>query len=197
MATELGRFLSEQLASLPADHPDRAFLGHIERTTKSYIDRPKENPLSNLTPRKKELLGLIVQGFSNGKIAETLVLRRKSVEFHIHQLYRQMGLSRKNSNFDPRVNATLCYIDNTPFFENPVLSYFGENEITPLTSREKTIASYIGQGYTNQAVADFLTISQRTVSNHVNSILSKVPVKHETYNSRVVLALFAQTRHVL
>jgi len=198
MATELGRFLSGQLANLPANHPDRAFLEDTERLTESYINKPKENPLSCLTPREKEVLGLIAQGFSNGKIAETLGLNTRGVESHIQKIYRQLGVSSKNSKFGPRVQTALCYIENTPSFENPVERYFGGNEIASLTRRQKAIVRYVGQGYTNQAIADFLTISRNAVEGHINRILSeKLLVDHETHDSRVMLALVSQTRHAI
>lgn len=40
MAAELGKFLSEQLAKLPSDHPDRVFLEGIEKTTAAFTKRP-------------------------------------------------------------------------------------------------------------------------------------------------------------
>jgi DNA-binding NarL/FixJ family response regulator len=55
-----------------------------------------------------------------------------------------------------------------------------------LTERETEILSLIGQGRTNQEIADHLVISERTVRTHVSNILSKLAL-----TSRTQAALFA------
>lgn len=41
MAIELQRFLTDQLARLPADHPDRRFLAGLASTVTAYTERPE------------------------------------------------------------------------------------------------------------------------------------------------------------
>lgn len=65
--------------------------------------------LSRLTPRQREVLDLIAQGFSNAAIAERLVLSVKSVENQINLLYQQMDITRENPSVQPRVKAVLTY----------------------------------------------------------------------------------------
>jgi DNA-binding NarL/FixJ family response regulator len=55
-----------------------------------------------------------------------------------------------------------------------------------LTDRETEILSLIGQGRTNQEIADHLVISERTVRTHVSNILGKLGL-----TSRTQAALFA------
>jgi DNA-binding NarL/FixJ family response regulator len=55
-----------------------------------------------------------------------------------------------------------------------------------LTERETEILSLIGQGRTNQEIADHLVISERTARTHVSNILSKLGL-----TSRTQAALFA------
>lgn len=55
-----------------------------------------------------------------------------------------------------------------------------------LTERETEILSLIGQGRTNQEIADHLVISERTVRTHVSNILGKLGL-----TSRTQAALFA------
>ena len=43
-----------------------------------------------------------------------------------------------------------------------------------LTSRERQILALIARGMTNRAIADALTISDRTVDRHVSNILTKL-----------------------
>jgi RNA polymerase sigma factor (sigma-70 family) len=52
----------------------------------------------------------------------------------------------------------------------------GINEAIDLTPREREILELIGQGLTNQEIADCLVIEVGTVKNHVHSILQKLDV---------------------
>jgi RNA polymerase sigma factor (sigma-70 family) len=52
----------------------------------------------------------------------------------------------------------------------------GINEAIDLTPREREILELIGQGLTNQEIADHLVIEVGTVKNHVHSILQKLDV---------------------
>jgi DNA-binding NarL/FixJ family response regulator len=52
--------------------------------------RPEE--LSALTPREKEILGLLAEGLSNHEIAERLVLSDETVKTHVSHVLRKLGL---------------------------------------------------------------------------------------------------------
>lgn len=82
--------------------------------------RPREGGnLARLTPRQREILGLIAQGFSNASIAQRLVLAEKSVENQINLLYQQLGLDRGRSPLHPRVKAVLLYLQDS--YPQPIL----------------------------------------------------------------------------
>ena len=49
-----------------------------------------------------------------------------------------------------------------------------------LTDREVVILKYVAQGLTNQEIATLLVISERTVRNHVGSILNKLHLANRT-----------------
>ncbi len=49
-----------------------------------------------------------------------------------------------------------------------------------LTEREVLILKHVAQGLTNQEIASLLVISERTVRNHVGSILSKLHLANRT-----------------
>lgn len=69
--------------------------------------------LAKLTPRQREVLDLIVAGYSNGAIARTLVLTEKAVDKHISGIYRQLGVNTADSRLQPRVQAVLQYLRET------------------------------------------------------------------------------------
>lgn len=50
----------------------------------------------------------------------------------------------------------------------------------PLTAREVQVLRLVAQGFTNQEIADQLVISERTVRNHVSSILDKLHLANRT-----------------
>jgi non-specific serine/threonine protein kinase len=45
---------------------------------------------------------------------------------------------------------------------------------SPLTAREREVATWLAQGFTNRQVADALVVSPETVAVHVKHILSKL-----------------------
>ena len=49
-----------------------------------------------LSPREKEILNLLVEGFSNKEIAEKLVLSPSTVYSHRGNLMRKLGLSTRH-----------------------------------------------------------------------------------------------------
>ncbi len=56
----------------------------------------------------------------------------------------------------------------------------------PLTEREVEVLRLVAQGMSNQEIAEALVISERTVANHVSSILAKLHLAN-----RVQAALWA------
>ncbi|MEZ4620684.1 MAG: response regulator transcription factor [Caldilineaceae bacterium] len=50
----------------------------------------------------------------------------------------------------------------------------------PLTERELEVLQLVAQGLTNQEIADKLVLGERTVGNHISSILSKLHVANRT-----------------
>ncbi|MDA1188196.1 MAG: LuxR C-terminal-related transcriptional regulator, partial [Chloroflexi bacterium] len=77
--------------------------------------QPKSGGLvSKLTPRQREVLGLIAQGFTNASIAQQLYLSEKSVENQINAIYHQLEIARDTEvSMQPRVKAVLTYLQES------------------------------------------------------------------------------------
>ena len=54
--------------------------------------RRREDPLAALTPREREVLGLMAEGRSNHAIAEQLVVTKPAVEKHVTSIFGKLGL---------------------------------------------------------------------------------------------------------
>ena len=52
----------------------------------------RHSPLDELTPREREILGLMAEGRSNPAIAERLTLELKTVEGHVRAIFSKLGL---------------------------------------------------------------------------------------------------------
>jgi DNA-binding NarL/FixJ family response regulator len=71
--------------------------------------RRGDGPLSDLTPRETEVLGLMAEGRSNAGIAAAMVLTVGAVEKHIANIFGKLGLAQSDSDHR-RVLAVLAYL---------------------------------------------------------------------------------------
>ena len=79
--------------------------------------KPKQgSPLSRLTPRHREVLELIAQGYNNSVIANKLALSVKSVETYINVIYQELALSHE-PEIHARVKATLIYLSDSAKYQ--------------------------------------------------------------------------------
>ncbi len=69
----------------------------------------RREPLDQLTPREREVLGLMAQGLSNVAIADTLVVSAGAVEKHISSIFAKLDLPPSESEHR-RVLAVLRYL---------------------------------------------------------------------------------------
>lgn len=73
------------------------------------VRRRRDDPLRELTPREREVLGLMAEGRSNGAIARLLVVTDGAVEKHVHNIFTKLQLP-PDTEQHRRVLAVLTYL---------------------------------------------------------------------------------------
>jgi DNA-binding NarL/FixJ family response regulator len=71
--------------------------------------QPREDALAELTPREREVLGLMAEGRTNAGIAKRLWLTEKTVETHVRSILMKLGLAVSTEDHR-RVMAVLAYL---------------------------------------------------------------------------------------
>jgi DNA-binding NarL/FixJ family response regulator/class 3 adenylate cyclase len=71
--------------------------------------RRREDPLDELTPREREVLGLMAEGKSNQAIAERLFVTMRAVEKHVTSIFSKLRLAASAEDHR-RVLAVLAYL---------------------------------------------------------------------------------------
>jgi DNA-binding NarL/FixJ family response regulator len=72
--------------------------------------RGRRNPIDVLTPREREVLGLMAQGLSNVAIAKSLTVSDGAVEKHVGNIFSKLGLE-PSAEEHRRVRAVLTFLD--------------------------------------------------------------------------------------
>jgi DNA-binding NarL/FixJ family response regulator len=70
----------------------------------------RQEPLSDLSPREREVLGLMAEGRSNAAIASKLVVTQRAVEKHVHSIFVKLRLPPVETDHR-RVLAVLRYLE--------------------------------------------------------------------------------------
>jgi DNA-binding NarL/FixJ family response regulator len=73
------------------------------------VRRRAHDPLAELTPREREVLGLMAEGRSNTAIARLLVISDGAVEKHVGNIFTKLGLTPDDEQ-NRRVLAVLAFL---------------------------------------------------------------------------------------
>jgi DNA-binding NarL/FixJ family response regulator len=76
-----------------------------------FAVRRQADPVERLTPREREVLGLMAEGRSNAGIAESLVLTVGAVEKHVAAILQKLDLPPSDTDHR-RVLAVLAYLQD-------------------------------------------------------------------------------------
>jgi DNA-binding NarL/FixJ family response regulator len=74
-----------------------------------FARRRADDPVRRLTPREREVLGMIAEGHSNTAIARLMVVTPGAVEKHTQHIFAKLGLA-PDEDQHRRVLATLAYL---------------------------------------------------------------------------------------
>jgi DNA-binding NarL/FixJ family response regulator len=82
-----------------------------EVVTKLIGRHSREEPISRLSPREREVLGLMAEGRSNTAIAQRLFVTEKAVSKHTSSIFSKLALASSEDD-NRRVLAVLAYLNS-------------------------------------------------------------------------------------
>jgi DNA-binding NarL/FixJ family response regulator len=80
-----------------------------EVVSQLMVRRRADDPMRALTPREREVLALMAEGYGNAAIAEQLVVSETAVSKHIGNIFTKLGLAPTDTGHR-RVLAVLAYL---------------------------------------------------------------------------------------
>ncbi|WP_019901738.1 response regulator [Salinispora arenicola] len=111
----VGYLLKDRVAAIHEflDALDRVAAGGTvldpEVIAQLFARRRRDDPLRGLTPREREVLGLMAEGHSNTAIARILVVTDGAVEKHVRNIFTKLDLP-PDIEQHRRVRAVLTYL---------------------------------------------------------------------------------------
>lgn len=110
----IGYLLKDRIADLDAlvDALDRVVAGGTvldPEVVAALVTHRRAGPTAALTPREREVLGLMAEGRSNAAIARTLVVSDGAVEKHVSSVFAKLGLAPSGDDHR-RVLAVLAHL---------------------------------------------------------------------------------------
>jgi DNA-binding NarL/FixJ family response regulator len=95
-------------ASVVVPMPEAPIAVREARPPLHLVD-PEPDPVLELTPREREVMGLIAQGLSNRAVCRSLVISPKTLERHVQNIFMKLDLPPSDEDHR-RVRAVLTYL---------------------------------------------------------------------------------------
>lgn len=73
---------------------------------------PSDSPVTRLTDREREVLGLMAQGRSNAAIAAALFVTEKAISKHTSNIFMKLDLDPDDDSANRRVMAVIAYLQS-------------------------------------------------------------------------------------
>jgi DNA-binding NarL/FixJ family response regulator len=111
----VGYLLKERVGKVERflDALHRVVGGHTvldpEVVAQLMVRRRADDPIRTLTPREREVLALMAEGYANATIAEQLVVTETAVSKHIGNIFAKLGLAATETGHR-RVLAVLAHL---------------------------------------------------------------------------------------
>ncbi len=135
-----------------------------------FEQRVKEfNRQYNITRRQSEIAPYVAQGYSNQQIADMFFLSRNTVKSCIYNMFQRIGVNRRAD-----------FVDIYPRYETRSPEVH-EN----LTRREQQIFDMIGEGMTNEEIAEKLGLAKKTIKSYSKHLYSKMHISER--NPRIYI----------
>jgi DNA-binding NarL/FixJ family response regulator len=64
----------------------------VNAMTEQRSPSQRDQLLASLTPREREVLELLTQGYTNREIAATLVIAEVTAKLHVHRIIHKLGV---------------------------------------------------------------------------------------------------------
>jgi DNA-binding NarL/FixJ family response regulator len=74
---------------------------------------PSDSPVSRLTEREREVLGLMAEGRSNSAIAAALFVTDKAISKHTSNIFMKLDLDPDDDDSNRRVKAVIAYLQSS------------------------------------------------------------------------------------
>ncbi len=84
-----------------------------EVITQLVSHKRKDDPITSLTPREREVLSLMAEGKTNSAIADEIFISHGAVEKHVRNIFMKLGLLHGEDTGHRRVLAVLSYLRNS------------------------------------------------------------------------------------
>ena len=130
------------------------------------------------------------EGYDDDSLSQDYLWSNNEIEYLIKAIdFNCDGYILKDSDFDTLKNAIMTVYEGQTYIEPTLVPMLNvrlaerdlmKDKSKELTRREVEVLKMIASGSSNKEIASTLSISERTVKNHVSNIFKKIDVSDRT-----------------